>query len=130
MRTLTVTAEVYPIRGSFRISREERTETRVVVATISDGNHTGHGECVPYPRYKESVEGVVADIEAMAEAIAGGLDRDALQSAMPPGAARCAWRFARRPGRARRRSPQPSPRCRPPRLPRSPCSAGRGRTRR
>lgn len=90
MRTLSVRAEVFPIRGSFRISREERTEARVVVAEISDGTHSGRGECVPYARYKESVEGVIAALEAMQEPVADGLTVDALQSLMPPGAARCA----------------------------------------
>jgi L-alanine-DL-glutamate epimerase-like enolase superfamily enzyme len=43
---------------------------------------------VPYARYGESVEGVKAAIEAMRDAIAGGLDRIGLQQAMPAGAAR------------------------------------------
>ena len=90
MRTLSARAETYPIRGSFRISREERTEAKVVVAEITDGTHTGRGECVPYSRYRESVEGVLEEIGAMAEAVAGGLSVSDLQEAMAPGAARCA----------------------------------------
>lgn len=90
MRTLSVRAEIFPIRGSFRISREERTEAKVVVAEVSDGTHKGRGECVPYARYAESVDGVIAALEAMADAVAGGLTAEALQEAMPPGAARCA----------------------------------------
>lgn len=90
MRTLSVQEEVFPIRGAFRISREARTHSRVVVATVSDGPHTGRGECVPYPRYGESVEGVVAAIEAMAGDVADGMNAAALQEKMPPGAARCA----------------------------------------
>ena len=43
---------------------------------------------MPYPRYGESIEGVIADIEAMAERIAAGLTRQELQQAMEPGAAR------------------------------------------
>jgi L-alanine-DL-glutamate epimerase-like enolase superfamily enzyme len=60
----------------------------VVVAELSDGRHRGRGECVPYARYGETVEGVAAAIGAMGDAIAGGLDRERLQSAMPAGAAR------------------------------------------
>ncbi|MEM9221665.1 MAG: N-acetyl-D-Glu racemase DgcA [Pseudomonadota bacterium] len=90
MRQLTVRAEIFPIRGSFRIARGERTEAHVVVAEITDGTHRGRGECVPYGRYGESVEGVLAAIEAVAEPVANGLDRAALQDLMPPGAARCA----------------------------------------
>jgi L-alanine-DL-glutamate epimerase-like enolase superfamily enzyme len=60
----------------------------VVVAELFDGTHRGRGECVPYARYGESVAGVVAAIEAVAQDVAHGLDRIALQQAMPAGAAR------------------------------------------
>ena len=85
---LTAAAEEFAIRGGFTISRETRTVARVVVATLSDGPHEGRGEALPYARYGESVEGVVAAIEAMAEPLAAGLDRTALREAMPAGAAR------------------------------------------
>lgn len=95
---LTVAAETFPIAGAFRIARETRTEARVVVATISDGEFSGRGEAVPYPRYGESVEKVIAAIESMAGALEDGLSHDALQTTMRPGAARnaidCAlWDF-------------------------------------
>jgi L-alanine-DL-glutamate epimerase-like enolase superfamily enzyme len=60
----------------------------VVVAELSDGRHRGRGECVPYARYGETLEAVAAAITAMGARIARGLDRAALQAAMPPGAAR------------------------------------------
>ncbi|PWC36177.1 N-acetyl-D-Glu racemase DgcA [Azospirillum sp. TSO35-2] len=85
---LTVRRETFPIRGAFRISRGAKTEAAVVVAEVTDGGHRGRGECVPYARYGESVDGVVAALEAMADAVAGGLDREALAARMPPGAAR------------------------------------------
>ncbi|MGF7173478.1 N-acetyl-D-Glu racemase DgcA [Azospirillum doebereinerae] len=85
---LTVLRETFPIRGSFRISRGAKTEAAVVVAEVIDGPHRGRGECVPYARYGESVEGVAAALEAMAGAVAGGLDRAGLAAAMPAGAAR------------------------------------------
>jgi L-Ala-D/L-Glu epimerase len=59
-----------------------------VVAELTEGTARGRGECVPYPRYGETVEAVAASIEAMRDAIARGLDRAALHSAMPAGAAR------------------------------------------
>ena len=64
---LSVRAERWPIRGGFTISRGAKQEAVVVVAAISDGTHTGRGECVPYERYGESVEGTVAAIEACAQ---------------------------------------------------------------
>lgn len=85
---LTVRAESYPIRGSFRISRGAKTQALVVVARIDADGHHGRGECLPYARYGESVEDVVALLRAQADAVAAGLDRAALQTLLPPGAAR------------------------------------------
>ena len=59
-----------------------------MVAQLSDGTHRGRGECVPYARYGESIESVSARIEAMRGRLAQGLTREALQTAMPAGAAR------------------------------------------
>jgi L-Ala-D/L-Glu epimerase / N-acetyl-D-glutamate racemase len=86
--TLTARTEHWPIAGTFTISRGAKTEAAVVVAELSDGQHRGRGECVPYARYGETVESVTAAIEAMQPQIARGLDRNELQRAMPPGAAR------------------------------------------
>jgi len=83
-----VRVERWPIAGSFAISRGAKTEAAVVVAELSDGIHTGRGECVPYARYAETIEGVKAAIEAMAHDLSLGLDRDDLQHAMAAGAAR------------------------------------------
>jgi L-Ala-D/L-Glu epimerase / N-acetyl-D-glutamate racemase len=87
-RQLSATAEIWPVSGSFTISRGSRTEAQVVVAEITDGAHHGRGECVPYSHYGESVESVCAQIESMARPVSKGLDRRALQTALPPGAAR------------------------------------------
>lgn len=85
---LIVSVETWPIAGHFAISRGAKTEARVVVAELSDGKFRGSGECVPYARYGESAEGVVAALERLAPAVADGLTREGLQRAMPPGAAR------------------------------------------
>lgn len=87
-RVLSVNAERFPIAGTFTISRGSKTEAEVITCTISDGAFVGHGECVPYKRYGETVEGVQAAIEAIAPEIASGMDRQALMTAMPAGAAR------------------------------------------
>lgn len=86
---LSVAVETFPVAGAFTIARGSRTEAVVVVATISDGVHTGRGECVPYPRYGETVEGVVAAIEATAPRLPDLLrpSGDAA-TVLPPGAAR------------------------------------------
>jgi L-alanine-DL-glutamate epimerase-like enolase superfamily enzyme len=86
--SLAVRIEHWPIAGSFTISRGAKTQAAVVVAELSDGHHRGRGECVPYARYGETVDGVAETITALADEIARGLDRGALQKAMRPGAAR------------------------------------------
>jgi L-Ala-D/L-Glu epimerase len=116
--SLSVRIERWPMAGAFAISRGVKTEAVVVVAELRDGDHVGRGECVPYPRYGETVEGVASAIAALRPDIARGLDREALQHAMPPGAARnaldCAlWDLAAK--RSGRRAhelaglPQPQP---------------------
>jgi L-alanine-DL-glutamate epimerase-like enolase superfamily enzyme len=85
---LTCRIEHWPIAGNFTISRGAKTEAVVVIAEISNGTHTGRGECTPYQRYGETPEATLAAIDAMRAPIHAGLDRHALQEAMPAGAAR------------------------------------------
>ena len=87
-RTLDLNIEKFPIAGAFVISRGSRTEAVVVTATLTQGVVRGHGECVPYARYGESVESVVAQIENIRSALESGADREALQNLLPAGAAR------------------------------------------
>lgn len=86
--SLSVRVEHWPLADRFVISRGAKTEVVVVMVELREGHARGRGECVPYSRYGETVEGVVAAIEAMREAVGGGLDRLALQEALPAGAAR------------------------------------------
>jgi L-alanine-DL-glutamate epimerase-like enolase superfamily enzyme len=85
---LSVRTERWPLAGAFTISRGSKTEAVVVVAELSDGIHRGRGESVPYARYGETPDGIVATIDAMRPALRRGLDRAALQHAIPAGAAR------------------------------------------
>jgi L-alanine-DL-glutamate epimerase-like enolase superfamily enzyme len=87
-RQLTVRAESWPIAGTFTISRGSKTAADVVVVELRDGAHVGRGECVPYPRYDETIAGSIATIEALRPDIERGLDRAGLQAALKPGAAR------------------------------------------
>ncbi|WP_299025720.1 N-acetyl-D-Glu racemase DgcA [uncultured Sulfitobacter sp.] len=81
---IEVTADVFRLAQVFTISRGSRTEARVLTVRISDGGHTGMGECVPYARYGETLESVTAQIEGLS----GVLTRDALYDLLPAGAAR------------------------------------------
>lgn len=88
MPRLIVRKESWPIRGSFVISRGAKSVAEVVLVELRDGRHRGRGECVPYPRYGESVAGVMAQIEGLRSELEADLSRDQLQRALPPGAAR------------------------------------------
>ena len=88
MTDLEVRRESWPIRGAFTIARGTKTAADVVVAELSEAGVKGRGECLPYPRYGETVAGVAADIEGLRQPLADGLDRAGLQDALPAGAAR------------------------------------------
>ncbi len=85
---MTLAVEAYPIAGRFVISRGAKTQAQVVTATLRAGDAIGRGECVPYARYGESVESVVAAIERVRGEIEAGADRAVLQLLLPAGAAR------------------------------------------
>lgn len=81
---ITVTADSFPLARTFTISRGSKTVAQVVTATLTRDGHQGRGESVPYARYGESVEAVMAQIAAAPPWIT----RDSLARDMPPGAAR------------------------------------------
>ncbi|TCR83980.1 N-acetyl-D-Glu racemase DgcA [Rhizobium sp. BK376] len=87
-RRLDIQMNSFPIAGTFTISRGTKTTADVVTCTIFEEGISGWGECVPYRRYGESIESVIAEIEAARPAIEAGLTRENLQRAMKPGAAR------------------------------------------
>jgi L-alanine-DL-glutamate epimerase-like enolase superfamily enzyme len=78
--------EVWPLKEPFQISRGSRTEARVVVVTVTDGEYVGRGEGVPLARYNQNTASVLAQIESVKGE--KNLDRDKLQQLLPPGAAR------------------------------------------
>ena len=81
---LTVTPESFPLARAFTISRGSRTEAKVLTVMVEDGGHLGRGECVPYARYGETLDSVTAQVAALPAAF----NRAALQTLLPPGAAR------------------------------------------
>jgi len=88
MTQLRISVERFRIAGSFVIARGAKTEAVVVVAEVRSGGHIGRGECVPYARYGESVESVIAQIESLRKPVEAGFTRQALQGLLPAGAAR------------------------------------------
>jgi len=88
LRELILTTEYWPVQGKFRISRSSLTQITVVTVQIREGQHRGRGECRPYPRYNETPASVTAQIESIRADIEAGMNNEALQSALPAGAAR------------------------------------------
>lgn len=87
-RRLSVTVDRFPLAREFRISRGAKTEAVVVTCSISDAYGFGRGECVPYARYGETVESVVAQIESARKLVESGGSRERLNGSLPAGAAR------------------------------------------
>ncbi len=81
---IEVTRDVFRLAQVFTISRGSRTEAKVLTVRVTRGGVSGTGECVPYARYDETLESVEAQIRSLPE----GIDRAALQDALPAGAAR------------------------------------------
>lgn len=87
-RTVEIAVERWPIAGAFSISRGSKTEAEVVVATITQDGARGRGECVPYGRYGETVDGVVATMRGAVPFVENGAGRSELLALMGAGAAR------------------------------------------
>lgn len=85
---LTVTRRSWPLARPLATAYGVQTAVDVVVADISDGDSRGRGEGVPMRRFGEDIDSIVATLESMKGAVVAGLNRETLQQALPPGAAR------------------------------------------
>ncbi len=81
---ISVTRDVFKLAQVFTISRGSRTEAKVLTARLLDGAQQGWGECVPYARYGETLDGVTDEIESLP----ADINRTALYDLLPAGAAR------------------------------------------
>ena len=81
---IAVARDTFPLAQTFTIARGSRSAAEVVTVRVTRDGATGAGECVPYARYGETVDSVVAQIEGLPDDIS----RQDLQDALPPGAAR------------------------------------------
>jgi L-Ala-D/L-Glu epimerase len=87
-RTFRVSGEHPPLAVPFRISRGIRTQADLVVVELGENGHVGRGEGAPIPRYGDTVESCVQDLEGLRSAVEAGLTRQELLTALKPGAAR------------------------------------------
>ncbi len=73
-------AERFALAETFVISRGSKTHADVLTVRVG----RGWGECVPYARYGETMESVAGQVAGLPD----GIGREALQTALPAGAAR------------------------------------------
>ena len=89
-RTVSITADAWPLRQQFAISRGSKQMAETICVEIRENGHVGRGEAVPYGRYGETVETVTASIESLIPMLEKGMTQAQLGEALLPGAARCA----------------------------------------
>jgi len=92
---ISVVAREIALKQVFRIARGSKTHAHVVVVSISDGEHKGWAEAVPYSRYQESVEMVIEQVQCFSQQLLHNTNITKLIAALPAGSARnaldCAW---------------------------------------
>ena len=81
---ITVTPDTFPLAQTFTISRGSKTHAHVLTVRVTRDGVTGWGECVPYPRYGDTLEKVTAQIESLP----ADISRAELQTALSAGSAR------------------------------------------
>ena len=81
---ITVRSDRFRLAETFTISRGSRDAAQVLTVAYSAGGVTGHGECVPYARYGETLASVSDQISSLTDEITPEI----LCEALPPGAAR------------------------------------------
>lgn len=81
MPNITARHESLPLTAPFRISRGVKTAAEVVVVEAEQDGLVGRGEAVPYARYGETVDSVLAQVAAGGD-LAAGAARNAIDLAL------------------------------------------------
>ena len=81
---IDVSQDSFPLKSAFQISRGSKTRADVVTVKLTRNGVQGWGECVPYPRYGETVESVTEQLQSVPPHIT----RADLIETLPAGAAR------------------------------------------
>ncbi len=89
MLQITVEERAWPLLRPFMIARGTRDVARTIIVTLTDSEgRKGAGEAVPYPRYGESVEETVAELERIAPSLTDNLGHDDIPRLLSGKAAR------------------------------------------
>ena len=87
-RSLDVRPVRLRLKSPFRISGYVFEATDAIVATISEGAHSGRGEAAGVYYTGDLLDHMLAEVETARAEIEAGADRASLQSLLPPGGAR------------------------------------------
>lgn len=85
---LDIEVKAWPLKSVFNISRGKKSKAETVIVTLTDGKAVGKGECVPYGRYGETVNGVVDLLKSVTTHFISQPDQARIQDLLPAGAAR------------------------------------------
>jgi len=86
--TLDLRVERFPYHQPFRISGHVFTETALLVAELSDGEHVGRGEGAGVYYLGDDIDHMLGQANSVRDAIERGATREELQHLLPPGGAR------------------------------------------
>lgn len=87
-RTVSATHVSHRLKAPFRISRGVKTAAEVVVVEIEEDGLVGRGESVPYARYDETVDSVLAQLAPALDRLAEGARPHEALDVLSAGAAR------------------------------------------
>lgn len=77
-----------PFAATFRIAYRVQTVARTVWVELTEGPRIGRGEALGVSYHGESVESILAQLEAVRGTLEKGISREELQRLLPPGGAR------------------------------------------
>lgn len=83
-----IRTERWELKTPFRITGKEWRHSDCILIEIRDGEHVGRGEAQGVPYLGETMVGMTAQIDGIAEAIRAGISRDVLSTMLPAGGAR------------------------------------------
>jgi len=85
---LDVHGEVWPAIIPFRITGVTFVSFQSIVVEVSDGTHVGRGEALGVYYLNETMASLLEQVEAFRPRLEQGIDREALQTLLPPGGVR------------------------------------------
>ena len=85
---LDLRVERFPYHQPFRISGHVFTETALLVATLSDGTHSGRGEGAGVYYLGDDIDHMLAEAQRVRAEVENGATRAELQQLLPAGGAR------------------------------------------